>query len=64
MKKLFCWLGFHKDEHQSEMVFKTDFTETFNSWEKCKWCGRETEKTGWTHFGPMKFSLDVTDENK
>jgi hypothetical protein len=57
MSKLLCWFGFHKDEYMREVIFKSEYQETSNGWDKCKRCGRTTEKTGFTHIGPIKVIL-------
>jgi ribosomal protein L37AE/L43A len=55
--KLLCLIGIHKDEFKTEIVYKKKLVESGNSWWKCKRCGRVTEKSGYTSFGPIDLTI-------
>lgn len=57
IKQLLCLINIHDDEYKYEVVCKTKNQETGNGWWKCKRCGRETEKSGFTHFGIGKIYI-------
>ena len=57
LNKILCFLGLHDDQDRREVVFKSKLTETVNTWEKCRRCKRETKKMGFTHVGPIEFSI-------
>lgn len=55
--KLLCLIGIHNNEFMQETVVKTKTVRINNVWDKCKRCGKESEKEGLTTFGPIKFSI-------
>lgn len=56
--KILCWLGLHDDDYESVRVAGDKFWQTSNNRWVCKRCGRKTEWTGSTTFGPIKFRLE------
>lgn len=55
---ILCLIGIHKDDFKTEIVYKKEKVEIGNSWWKCKRCGRETEKGGYTSLGPIEFKVE------
>lgn len=57
MKKILCWFGFHDDDFEDIIIEKRKSFQTGNCRFVCKVCGRATEWSGYTHFGPIKIKI-------
>ena len=58
LQKILCFLNFHKEVYEGEILSQGDGYEQGNNRWTCSHCDWKTEWKSYYYFGPFEFKLD------